>query len=261
MKKFLYGFLLTLMAISFAQAQNNIPYTAIYYSPNVSSFYYSGGFGSVGYIGDLGSMGGPRKSHGLFKGFQYNLNAGYQLTNYVSIRADLNSYRHKSEDYITMTTDSVRFESFEAGRSTDFSINIVHELTQKANIDAGDKRYSPYVLFGIGISGHKGTLTYDSTAIDNITFPAVDNEEKPMNKIGVILPFGGGFRYYIRHNINVALEVRAAVDLSDMFDHVSNRGEDPKTKDKYILYGLKFTWSKSYQFNYKFYKKKNYRGL
>lgn len=261
MKKSIFLCLLMLIITTAAWAQNNIPYTAIYYSPNVSSFHYSGGFGAVGYSGDLGSIGGPRKSHGLLKGFQYNLSAGYQLTDYVSIRADWHSYKHTSEDYITTTTDSTRFTSFQAGRSMDFSVNIIHELTQKANIDAGVKRYSPYVLLGIGLTKHKGSLTFDESSIDSLSFPELANEEKQANKMGMIIPFGGGVRYYIRHNLNIALEVRAAVDMSDMFDYVSNRAPEQKSKDKYILYGFKVAWSKSYQFNYKFYKKKNYRGL
>jgi hypothetical protein len=259
MKSILFALLL-LAASTAALAQNNIPYTAIYYSPNVGSFYYSGGLGSVGYIGDLGSMFGPRKTHGLLQGLQYNLSAGYQLTNYVSLRLDWHSYKHSSPDY--RSADSLtRFTEFKAGRSMDFSINLVHDLTQKANIDAGDRLYSPYVLFGVGITQHKGTLTFDSTEVDYDLFPDVANEEKAMNKMGIILPLGGGIRYYIRHNLNVAFEVRAAVDLSDMFDHVANRVPDTKTRDKYILYGLRLTWSKSYQFNYRFYKKKNYHGL
>lgn len=241
------------------KAQNNIPYTAIYYSPDVGSFYYSGGFGSVGYIGDLGSMFGEKKTHFLFKGLQYNLNAGYQLTNYVSIRLDWNSYKHTSSDYATTDT-TTRFTEFTAGRNRDFAINIVHELIPKARIDAGDLRYAPYVFAGVGITNHKGSLTMDSAAIDTVAFPLVANEEKEINKSSMILPFGAGFRYYLRHNLHVAFEVRAAVDMSDMLDFTANRGE-PETRDKYILYGFKLVWSRNYKFNYRKYKKKNYHGL
>ncbi len=241
-------------------AQNNIPYTAIYYSPDVGSFYYSGGIGSSRYIGDLGSMFGETKTHFLFKGLQYNLNVGYQLTNYISLRADVNWYKHTSNDYAN-TDSTARFTQFTAGRNRDISLNIVHELIPKAEIDAGHKRYSPYVMAGIGITNHKGTLSYDTTvALDTTSFPLLAAQEKEIGKPGVIIPFGAGIRYYLMQNLHLAFEVRAAVDLSDMVDFVSNR-VDPNTKDKYILYGFKLVWSRNYRFNYKRYKRKNYQGL
>lgn len=229
---------LLLIAISFSsygqarRSYNNISYTSIYYSPYVGDFYYSFGLHTSRYTGDFGSFWGEDKTN-QGSGLRYSLNVGYQVTNYVSLRFDVSRYNHTNvEDIINTKYDTVRFSPFSTA-NMDYSLNIIHDFFPKAEIDNGERRYTPYGIFGFGISSMN---------------------TGGAGGIAPIIPFGVGFKYYIFHNMNIAFEARSAMVLSDKLDGVK-AGD---SKDFYTNFGLKVTWQRSYKFDYKQYKKKFY---
>jgi len=237
-QRFLLGFLL-LMAVSFTtngqarRSYDNISYTAIYYSPYVGDFYYSLGLHISKYSGDFGSYMGEDKTDQK-TGLRYSLNVGYQVTNYVSLRFDYNRYKITDVADIVSHTDSTGtttrpLPNFDAGK-VDYSLNIVHDLFAKASIDNGERRFTPYGLAGFGFT------------------------KKGAGGLAAIVPVGAGIKYYIFHNLNIALEARAAVVLGDNFDGLKAGHKF----DYYTNFGLKATWQRSYKFDYKRYKKKFY---
>lgn len=222
---------------SFAQnrrSYNNVSYTSIYYSPHLGDFYYSFGLHTSRYDGDFGGLSGetktPQKS-----GLRYSLNIGYQVTNYVSLRFDISRYRLREvEDVINTLYDTTRFQPFNT-TSMDYSINIIHDLFPKAEIDNGERRYTPYGILGFGFTSQNSSVGESGG-------------------LGAIVPIGVGFKYYIFHNLNIAFEARGAISLSDKVDGI----QAGTTKDVYMNFGFKATWQKSYKFDYKQYKKKFY---
>jgi len=222
---------------SFAQSRrgyNNISYTSIYYSPHLGDFYYSLGLHTSKYDGDFGGVFGESKTTQK-SAIRYSLNVGYQVTNYVSLRFDVTRYKFKEvADVINTLYDTTRFKPFNTV-NMDYSINLIHDLFPKGEIDNGERRYTPYGILGLGFT------TQNSTVGESGGF-------------GLIVPIGVGFKYYIFHNLNIAFEARGAIALSDKIDGV----KAGKTKDTYVNFGFKATWQKSYKFDYKQYKKKFY---
>jgi len=224
----------------FAQARrsyNNVPYTAIYYSPYVGDFYYSFGLHIGKYTGDYGSyIGSTSTSQG--SPIRYSINVGYQLTNYVSLRFDFNKFA--VTDVVDTRADrfpSVARRNPFTAKNTDYSINIIHDLFPKGAIDDGEIRYTPYAILGFGF-----------------TTQNLGESKDNRQGLGAIVPIGVGFKYYIFHNLNIAFEARGAVALSDKIDGI----QDTHGSDYYVNFGFKATWQKSYKFDYKQYKKKFY---
>ena len=176
--------------VSFGQARksyNNISYTAIYYSPYVGDFYYSLGIHATKYSGDYGAMiGSTKTTQGL--PFEFSLNVGYQITNYISLRLDYTRYGLKSiidnrPDRYPTITGLVRQPEINA-RNTDWSLNIVHDWFPKASIDNGERRYTPYSIVGFGFTTQRA---------------------QGSGGLGAIVPIGWGFKYYIFHNLKSCL--------------------------------------------------------
>ena len=239
---------------------NNISYFSIYYSPYVGDFYYTGGisFGTL-YDGDLGGFMDSKIEQPIFKP-SWNIGVGYQITHWVSARFDIHRYKFEArEDYVTLTNDegAQRYLGFTSSGRWDISINLIHDLTAKGTIDLGQKKYSPYLITGIGLTQQGGTLE-GLSGVDSARFPEATREESVAGW-GVNVPLGVGFKYYIKHNMHLAFEARGAFSLSDKLDHVGPERGNPSYKDFYMIYGLKFTWQKSYRFNYDYYRKKHYK--
>ncbi|MFT5617762.1 MAG: hypothetical protein ACI85I_000987 [Arenicella sp.] len=256
--------LLLFVGISNTQAQrrdyNNISYFSIYYSPYVGDFYYTGGYNFLTrYDGDLGSFTGESKveqSSKILSLRNINLGIGYQLTHWTSVRFDIHRFKFDvKEDYVTKTAVEPRYQGFSSGSNWDISINLIHDLTAKGTIDAGQKKYSPYFITGIGLVQQKGELNSDG--IDSERYFETLRDEK-VKKWAVNMPLGMGFKYYLKHNVHVALEARGAFVLSDKLDHVGKERGNSAYKDFYMFIGGKVTWQKSYKFNYQYYRKKHY---
>ncbi len=172
---------------------------------------------------------------------------------------DSNSMWRKNNTTKTSTAegraDEIRYQSFSSGPNWDVSINLIHDLTAKGTIDAGQKKYSPYFITGLGLVQQKGTLNSSKINASRYTEAVRDENVK---KWAVNVPLGAGFKYYLKHNIHVALEARGAFVLSDKLDHVGKQRGKSAYKDFYMFIGGKVTWQKSYKFNYQYYRKKHY---
>ena len=260
-------FILFLVIANSATAQrkdfNNISYFSIYYSPYVGDFYYTGGYTfRTLYSGELGSFTGDSKikqPSKLFSLNNINVGIGYQLTHWTSLRFDIYRYQiDLQEDAVTKASTKTRYTSYKSGVNWDLSINLIHDLTAKGTIDLGQKKYSPYIITGLGLINQKGDLQnlalVDS---DSSGFPGAADDEKVAGW-GVTVPIGVGFKYYIKHNVNVALEARGAYVLSDKIDHAGKIRGNGSYKDFLMYVGAKVTWQKSYKFNYQYYRKKHY---
>ncbi len=254
---------------------NNISYFSIYYSPYVGDFYYTGGYNFLTrYDGDLGSFTGESKVKQASKILSLrniNVGVGYQITNWTSVRFDIHRFKFDvEEDFVTLNViaenarkqtmdadplDTMRYQGFSSGVNWDISINLIHDLTAKGTIDAGQKKYSPYFITGIGLVQQKGTL--DTTGINQTRYFETLRDEK-IGSWAVNVPLGMGFKYYLKHNVHVALEARGAFVLSDKLDHIGKERGNSAYKDFYMFVGAKVTWQKSYKFNYQYYRKKHY---
>lgn len=274
-KTFFSIFLLLLFfGVNDTQAQrrdyNNISYFSIYYSPYVGDFYYTGGYNFLTrYDGDLGSFTGESKVKQASKILSLrniNLGVGYQITNWTSVRFDIHRFKFDvEEDFVTLQAiandkggterDTMRYQGFSSGSNWDLSINLIHDLTAKGTIDAGQKKYSPYFITGIGLVQQKGELNSDG--INQARYFETAREEK-IGSWAVNVPLGMGFKYYLKHNVHVALEARGAFVLSDKLDHIGKERGNSAYKDFYMFVGAKVTWQKSYKFNYQYYRKKHY---
>jgi hypothetical protein len=231
MKKFLLP-VFTLL-VCFAQAQIR-----------AASWSIGAGLGVGNYFGDI-----VPKANDLSTDLQYtrlspSVDIAYQFTEQFAVELDLAWIRLISSDFETADPRNVRhryrFIRNLNFRNDIFEIGLTGEWDFKPTIGGVFRRptWRPYAFAGIaGFYHNPKGMTPDGRWVDlqplrtegqGLTSTAVDRNgnpikypSKPYSLVQVAIPFGGGIKYRLTDNLDIAFEIGYRFTFTDYLDDVS----------------------------------------
>jgi OmpA-OmpF porin, OOP family len=174
-------------------------------------------------------MGMGAKAH-----LKYNLNPSLGLrlsANYLSLKGDDKNF--DSPEWRNKRGFAFSNNVIEAGLA--FEYDLMGK--KRAKNEQFNKKWSPYLLGGVGLAIHDPKPTFNEPNI--VTNASLISEDKV--SIGqmttVTIPIGVGFRYRINNNWAVAAEFTSSIATSDYIDGISQAG-NPNKNDWYALSSL-----------------------
>jgi hypothetical protein len=159
----------------------------------------------------------------------FGLNAGYQVTSRINLRAGLSFGKLAGADSLS---ESEELRS----RNLSFQSNIA-ELSfigEFNTFDMSVKRWSPYVFAGLAIFRHN-PFTFDNAG-NKVFLQPLSTEGQGLpgypqrNQYALTqlaIPFGGGIKFNVSNNFRVALEVGLRKLFTDYLDDLSGNYADP----------------------------------
>lgn len=157
----------------------------------------------------------------------FGLTVGYPLSSRVTLRAALNFAKVAGADSLNKQPDlKLRNLSFQSP-ITEFSVRA-----EVNTFDLDVKSWSPYVFGGLAVyhfdpytidrNGNKVFLQPLSTEGQGL--PGYGTKPYPLTQLAI--PFGGGIKYNISDNIQVAFEIGLRKLFTDYLDDVSGNYPD-----------------------------------
>lgn len=177
-----------------------------------------GGF--MNYNGELNSQFRIKNSHPSF-----SIGAHYNLTGKLGAQMNFTYGKLNAHDSNNVANT--------AARNLHFSNNII-ELNLQAVYHFRDLylyRWSPFVMGGLGFFHHEPYTMYNGQKVklrplgtEGQGLP--NHEVKPYSPFQVAIPFGGGVKYNLTDNVQLALEVSLRKLFTDYIDDVGFRYPD-----------------------------------
>ena len=219
-------------------------------------FEIGAGIGPMFFLGDLGGNYG--KGTTFIKDVNLPLTkmafgayVSYHPTEWLGFRLAIN--KGKLEGYDSLIVDKGGDEYFRKNRNLQFQSNLLEgylaaEIYPSVFLEQYDGlqgKFRPYGVIGIGAfhfnpqgkyydpSGRSSWVDLQPLHLEGQGFD--EYPDRPNYSLTQIeIPMGGGFKYYIKENMYVGMEVLFRKTFTDYIDDVSKDYIDPILFDKYL---------------------------
>ncbi len=192
-----------------------------YFEPENPTFNFITGAGVASYYGDL------TEKAKLFNQSSYSFSTGfsYKYNRYFEARLEFSLLEVKGFDSknnrVDLKARNLSFKSnvWDINLAVDYNILGLNE----------DRKFSPYVFLGVGIS-HFNPYTTDRTGAKVYLQPlgtegqglSMYPNRKPYSLTNIQLPFGAGVKYAVTPRLVLQLELKYRYLDTDYLDDVSN---------------------------------------
>lgn len=176
------------------------------------------GIGTTNYYGDISNPGqlisaNPNLSLNLEYPASPRLNARLELMYYQIEAADSEYEGDKSREDRYIRNLSFRANNFEASVAATVSLypdNRVYYLRPKIN---------PYGLLGIGVTTVNPKAKYKG---DWYNLRPIQTEGVDYSPVALVIPFGGGVKFKVNNEFNMAVEAVYRIAFTDYLDDISS---------------------------------------
>lgn len=226
-KSFIFLFL-AFVPVLFSQNKKETEYSGFF-----DSYYFRGpvnfilGGGITGYSGDLKKVQ---------PSYTFGGGATYKVWPRTYFGAHFNYLNLKGSD--SDTTRNISFSNNMMELSAFCRFNLLDRKMLK-NMDVKRKEmfFRPYLTLGVGVNRYK--------VVSSTTNPDWSRDAIPEGarypKIGIFVPAGLGFAFFVTHRISILAEFNYRFPFNDYIDDVSARGNSKK--DVYYSGDLKIQYS------------------